>query len=50
MNWWIFFLAVLFFIEQNRYFGWNAFPQSDAELMADGIMLVIAALSFKESK
>lgn len=50
MNWWAFALATLFFIEQNRYFGWNSFPASDAELIADGITILIAAIAVSGDK
>lgn len=39
-------LAVSYFMEQNEYYGWNAKPKSDMELLTDGIwaLLVILAL------
>lgn len=43
---WISLLALIFFFEQNIYFGWNAVPHSDAELIADGIGMLLFALSF----
>lgn len=36
---------IAFFIEQNNYFGWNSRPQSQAELIADGINILIIVLS-----
>jgi hypothetical protein len=45
MNWWIFFFAVLFWIAENNYFGWNLLPKSDAELIADGIVMIILAIA-----
>lgn len=39
-------LAVMFFIHQNQYFGWNKEPASDAELIADGITFLLFALAF----
>ncbi len=39
-------MAVMFFIEQNRHFGWNKEPMSDAELIADGITYLLVAFSF----
>jgi hypothetical protein len=38
-------LAIGFYIEQNRYFGWNFRPQSGAELIADGITVLLFALA-----
>lgn len=34
-------VAFGFFWEQNRYFGWNRLPQSDAELIADGVTCLL---------
>lgn len=36
--------ALSFFVEQNNYFGWNYRPKSDAELIADGITILLFAL------
>lgn len=41
----IFFLAAAFFAKQNAYFGWHPNPQSDAELLADGITSLLFALA-----
>lgn len=48
MNWYIaisWVVVVEFFIKQNKYFGWNLEPQSDAELIADGITLLLVSLA-----
>jgi hypothetical protein len=37
-------MALFFAFWQNAYFGHNAFPRSDAELMADGVVLLLTAL------
>lgn len=37
--------AIGFFLEQNFYFGGNAFPQSDSELMADGFTAILVSLA-----
>jgi hypothetical protein len=39
--------TLAFFIEQNSYFGWHRFPTSDAELIADGICLLMIGLGFR---
>ncbi len=39
-------LAANFYWLQNSYFGWNRKPQSPEEVLADGIFLLILALSF----
>jgi hypothetical protein len=49
MNLYIAWIAFVFFICENKYFGWNAFPQSDAELIADGIVLILFSMSLKKS-
>jgi len=38
-------LALFFAFWQNAYFGHNSFPRSDAELIADGIVLLLVALA-----
>ena len=50
MNWYVLAFAVSAFVHQNNYFGWNAKPQSDAELIADLITILIFALAFLEVK
>lgn len=40
-------LALAFFIEENSYFGWNMLPHSDAELIADGIGLILFSLAIR---
>jgi hypothetical protein len=42
----IFIISVIWVIHQNKYFGWNLEPKSDAELLADGISFLMVALSF----
>ena len=34
-----------FYLKQNQYFGWNAIPKSDAELIADGLTFVLVVLT-----
>lgn len=46
MNAGIFVCAIVFFITENQYFGWNGSPKSDAELIADGIVVLLFALAF----
>lgn len=45
MNWPIFALAMFFGIVETRYFGWNLFPQSPAEVICDGIVCLLMALA-----
>ncbi|QNQ62478.1 hypothetical protein IB024_01595 [Brucella sp. 6810] len=45
MNWTIVFFTAAFWLHQNIYFGWNRQPQSHAELLADGIVYLLAALA-----
>ena len=46
MNLQIFFISVFFGIAETWYFGWNMTPQNDAEMICDGIALLIFALAF----
>lgn len=41
--------AAFFAVWENAYFGWHAFPQSDAELIADGISLLLISLAYRRS-
>lgn len=40
---WLFF--IVWYTWENTYFGWNARSHSDAELIADGIGFLLAALA-----
>lgn len=46
MNLQIFFISLLFGTAETWYFGWNMTPQSDTEMICDGIALLIFALAF----
>jgi len=37
-------VPLLYFVSQNNYFGWNGKAQSDAEIIADGIVLIMFIL------
>jgi len=39
-------LAALFWIMETDHFGWNFTLGSDAELICDGIVVLLVALSF----
>jgi hypothetical protein len=45
-------IGVWFFVMENIYFGWNRSPNSDAELLADGmvLMMMIFAIMCREGK
>ena len=45
-----FWLAAMWFVHQNNYFGWNSKPQSDAELIADGIFYLALLMAILASK
>jgi hypothetical protein len=47
---WLWFVAACFWWEQNEYFGWNRLPQSDAELIADGITIILVSIAIFASK
>lgn len=38
-------IAVLWFVTENTFFGWNLTPHSANELLADGISYVLIALA-----
>lgn len=46
MRWPIVWIFWCYFYCENQYFGWNYLPHSDAEMIADGIGLLILALAF----
>jgi hypothetical protein len=46
MNWYIALFAASFWIELNSYFGWNWTPKSEAELISEGIFVLLAALAY----
>ena len=39
-------IAMAWSIGETSYFGWNMFPKSDAELMADGLACLLFALAY----
>lgn len=43
-------IALLYGLWQTAYFGWNAFPGSEAEIIADGITALIFALSISRGR
>lgn len=43
-------LLLFWFVVSNSYFGWNALPKSDAELVADGVGVVLVALWYLEMR
>jgi hypothetical protein len=45
MNLWIFLMGLVFWWMQNDYFGWNWKPKSEAELVCDGIVILVWALA-----
>ena len=47
MKMWVLILAIIFWWHQNRYFGWNGMPKSDAELIADGLTFVLVAMAVR---
>jgi hypothetical protein len=45
MNGRIFLIGVFFGIAETAYFGWNMFPASDAEVICDGIAMLITSIA-----
>lgn len=48
MNLYILLITVLYGLVENLYFGWHWTPMSDAEMVCDGIGLLIFSLAFKK--
>jgi len=46
INWRIFWLGQFFWLIETWHFGWNFAPSSDAEMICDGIAVLITALAF----
>ena len=46
MNYKVILIGLMFWIAENMYFGWNALPQSDAEIVADMVVIVLFALAW----
>jgi len=44
-RWLRIYLFIAYFRLQNNYFGWNLTPQSDAELITDGIHILLLVLA-----
>lgn len=41
----LYFIAIWFWMTETQYFGWNLMPKSDAEVICDGIALVLLAIA-----
>ncbi len=46
INWIVFGIGLFFSITETAYFGWNFAPQSEAELICDGLSSLIVAMAF----
>lgn len=42
----LFLLALLYGLAETAHYGWNVLPGSDAEVIADGITLLVLALAY----
>lgn len=42
---WILVLATIYWFIETEYFGWNIAPQSPHEVIADGIVVLLCAMS-----
>jgi hypothetical protein len=49
INWLVIGMGQLWWLIETAHFGWNLAPQSDAELICDGIVLLITSLGVKRS-
>ena len=50
MNGKIFFIAVFFGLVETAFFGWNFFPQSAAEVVCDGITMILFAMAYMQPR
>lgn len=47
MNFWvILFFSICYSVAANFYFGWNALPKSDTEILSDGIGFILLSLAY----
>lgn len=47
---WLLILATVYWVLENRYFGWNWSPQSPEEVIADGIVVLLCGMAVMVSK
>lgn len=43
-------IAIIFGVASNAWFGWNWTPKSDAEVICDGIVLLLVAVAYAADK
>jgi hypothetical protein len=48
MNIKIFIIAIIFWLEETSYFGWNLGAKSNEELLCDWLALLILSLAFQK--
>jgi len=46
----IFIIALMYGYCTMQYFGWNLTPQSDAEMICDGIVAILCAIALLAGK
>jgi hypothetical protein len=46
----VWFIALMYTIMENVYFGWNLTPKSDAELICDGICALLFSMAYMYTK
>lgn len=47
VNWPRMLFAAMYYVLENNYFGWNRYPQSPEECIADGFIFLLLALSYQ---
>jgi len=47
MNFSVMILGLFYAIAETAHFGWNSRPKNDAEMICDGIAILIFALAFR---
>ncbi len=43
-------IGILYGFTETAYFGWNFFPKSDAEMICDGIGILITVIGMTKMK
>lgn len=47
INWPVFWTGQLWWLLETAHYGWNFAPASDAEMICDGIFILIMALAWR---
>jgi hypothetical protein len=50
VNWAVFWTGQVWWLMETAHYGWNFAPASDAEMICDGIFVLIMALAWRPAK